>query len=156
MKYESDPVTRLRSTFWMDTKDSDDGYHTDEDDVSYAKGYAELIDRKGALGFPTGDLTDTVARDLTIEMIGYVVALVDNVPDDTTIKIINLLGEAFTSMNLLRRDIALRVAHANWGDEGVRLTKLLSDDDANPTDRIEAATRIANLTIEAMRGDLDE
>jgi hypothetical protein len=154
MKKQSDPVTRIRSTYWQESKETQQ--RVPRDDAAYAKGYAEVIDRKGEMGFPTGDMADQDARDLCVEIIGMITAIVDNVSDDTTVRVMSLIGAVFNEQHLLRRDIAVRIAHAQWGDEGARLTRLLSDDDAASQERMEAALQLQAMTIKRMQEEMGE
>ena len=157
MKRQSDPVTRIRSTFWQDTLKYDTReFHSERDDETYAAGYAAIIDRKGGLGFATGDMDDETARDLCIEMVGMIVALVDNVPDDTTVRVLTLLSAVFNESNLLRRDLAVRIAHAQWGDEAARLTLLLADADATDEERLQAGLTLQAMTLQRMREEAAE
>lgn len=151
-----DPVTRPRSTFWEASKDQYDD-HDDQDDATYQKGYVGFVDRKAALGYPTGDLPDMVARELVIELVGHIVALIDNVSDDTAVRAVSLLGEMFESSNLLKRDIAIRIAYSSFGHTGMELTRIITDDNADNDDRIKAALQLQKMTLEAIaKQDGDE
>ena len=148
-KINDGPMQRYRIT--MIPEEQRD--HNPELAGYYDDGYASMVAMKAHAGYAIGDIPMDAAIKALTQVVGMFSALIDNVDDDTAAKVHLALQCAVN--NDMPKELAYRVAHAYFGQQGTDLCNVMNDDDADPEARKHAALKLAGMIGQTYGADND-